>query len=559
MVRWVRVLSFVGVWCACVAALAQSHPVYGANGMAVSVEPHATAVGVAILKQGGNAFDAAVAMGFALAVTHPQAGNLGGGGFAVCLTGKGERSALDFRETAPAAATGGMFLDADGNVAPRRSTDTHLASGVPGSVAGLLALHERYGVLPRSAVLAPAIRLAREGFDTPKELADSLRSAQARLTGFVGTAKVFYAGGAPPAFGARLRQPDLARTLQRIATSGRDGFYRGETSRLVAAEMKRHAGLVTEADLAAYSPKWRTPFVFEAAGHSVVTMPLPSSGGITLAQVLGLLDMDAQEATGPLSSAAIQRMAEAERLAYADRNHFLGDADFVDVPVERLVSKAYLAERAKLMPAGRAGKSEGTGHGLAESTETTHFCVADRLGNVVAVTTTLNGGYGMGAVVEGAGFLLNNEMDDFTSKPGTPNMYGLVQSEANAIAPGKRMLSSMTPAIVLKDGSFAFTVGSPGGSTIITTVAQVFLNIAVHGMNIRDAIDAGRVHHQHLPDDLQYERRFVSFDTLEALRGMGYTLRPVASIGIAAGIQRTPDGLLAGWSDRRAGGSAAGY
>lgn len=544
---------------AAVGVGAQSHPVYGAKAMAVSVEPHATAVGVTILKQGGNAFDAAAAMGFALAVTYPQAGNLGGGGFAVSVTGMGERTALDFRETAPATATVNMFLDADGNVVTGRSTHTHLASGVPGSVAGLLALHKRYGVLTRAAVLAPAIRLARDGFEVAKSLSDSLASTQPRLQSFPGTAKSFYAQGQPPAFGARLRQPDLARTLQRIATSGRDGFYKGETSRLVAAEMKRHGGLITEADLAAYAPKWRAPFTFEAAGHTVVTMPLPSSGGVTLAQILGLLDLDALKRAGPLSSESIQRMAEAERLAYADRNHYLGDADFVEVPVSRLVSKEYLAERAKRMPVGKAGKSEGTGHGAPESMETTHYTVADAQGNVVAVTTTLNGSYGMGAVVEGGGFLLNNEMDDFTSKPGVPNLYGLVQSEANAIAPGKRMLSSMTPTIVLKDGAFAFTVGSPGGSTIITTVAQVFLNVVVHGMNIRDAIDAGRVHHQHLPDDVQFERTFVSSDTMAVLKEMGYSLRPMGSIGIAAGIQRTPGGLLAGWSDRRASGSAAGY
>lgn len=537
----------------------QSHPVVARQGMAVAVEPNAAAVGVDILRRGGNAFDAAAAMGFTLAVTYPQAGNLGGGGFAVSLSADGATTALDFREAAPAKSTRDMFLDEEGNVIPRKSLDTHQASGTPGSVDGLLTLQARFGRLTRAQVLAPAITLASEGFRVSKELADSLRSAQRRLSAHPGSARAFYRDGDPPTFGSILRQPDLAKTLRRISEKGRAGFYEGETARLIVAEMERGHGLISLDDLQNYRSKWRTPFVAEAYGYRLVSMPLPSSGGFTLAQILGLLDLDEIRAFGPGSSRAIQRMVEAERLAYADRNHFLGDPDFVEVPLARLLSPDYLTERRKLMPKEKAGKSAGVTHGDAESTETTHYTVADREGNVVAVTTTLNGSYGMGAVVEGAGFLLNNEMDDFTSKPGVPNLYGLVQSSANAIAPGKRMLSSMTPTIVLRDGAFFMTVGSPGGSTIITTVLQVFLNMAVHGMNIRDAIDAGRVHHQWLPDEISYERNFLAPDVLQALEAMGYKLSPTGSIGIAAGIQRWEDGMYAGWCDRRSGGAAIGY
>ncbi|MCB8932646.1 MAG: gamma-glutamyltransferase [Fimbriimonadaceae bacterium] len=538
---------------------AQSHPVYGRQGMAVAVDPTAASVGANILRQGGNAYDAAAAMGFALAVTYPQAGNLGGGGFAVCLSADGATSTLDFREKAPGKASKDMFLDAEGNVVPRRSLDTHLAAGVPGSVDGLLTLHARFGRLPRAQVLAPAIALASDGFPVSKELADSLRSAQKRLASHPGSLRAFYPNGAPPAFGSILRQPDLAKTLRLVSDKGRAGFYEGETADLIVAEMGRGQGLIDHDDLRAYRSKWREPFVTDAGGYRLVSMPLPSSGGVTIAQILGMLDLEEIRAFGPGSSRSIQQLTEAERLAYADRNHFLGDSDFVEVPLKRLVSPEYLAERRKQMPKERAGNSAGVAHGDAESTETTHYTVADADGNVVAITTTLNGSYGMGAAVEGAGFLLNNEMDDFTSKPGVPNLYGLVQSSANEIVPGKRMLSSMTPTIVLKDGKFFMTVGSPGGSTIITTVLQVFLNMAVHGMNIRDAIDAGRAHHQWLPDEISYERNFLAPDVVEALKAMGYKMAPTGSIGIAAGIERLADGTLAGWCDRRSGGAAVGY
>ncbi len=540
------------------AAAAASVPVYGRNGMAASAEPLASRVGVEVLQAGGNAFDAAAAMGFALAVVYPRAGNLGGGGFCVALTADGETWALDFRETAPAGATRDMFLDAEGNVVPGLSLSSYLAVGVPGSPDGLLRIAAR-GKLERAEVLAPAIRLARQGFAVPKPLADALRSSEERLTRFPGTAKVFYEGGEPPAFGAVLKQPDLATTLEAMARDGRAGFYEGRVARLIAGQMKAHGGLVTRADLAGYRSEEPPPFVFERGGLELITMPLPSSGGVTMDQILGLVDLDALRAAGWNSAHYVQRLVEAERLAYADRNYFLGDPDFVDVPVQRLVSPAYLARRRALMPTDRAGSSAGVSHGRVEGTETTHYAVADRWGNVVAVTTTLNGPFGMGAVVDGAGVLLNNEMDDFAAKPGVPNMYGLTGAEANAIAPGKRMLSSMTPTIVRRDGTFFFTTGSPGGSTIITTVLQSILNVALFQMNIRDAIDAPRFHHQWLPDTVMYEERALSADTRRVLEGMGYHLDEVGGLGQAAGIMVDDDGTLTGWADRRGYGAAVGY
>jgi gamma-glutamyltranspeptidase / glutathione hydrolase len=358
--------------------------------------------------------------------------------------------------------------------------------------------------------------------------------------------------------GHLLRQPDLARTLERISKSGRDGFYAGETARLIVEEMKEGGGIISQADLTTYRSKWRDPFIFRSGDHELITMGVPSSGGVTLAQILGLLDLGALKRADWNSAEYMHRIIEAERLAYADRNTFLGDPDFVRVPVARLTSAEYLTERRKLMPFGKAGDSKAVGPGKPEPEETTHYAVADREGNVVAITYTINGSYGMGAVVKGAGFLLNNEMDDFTSKPGVPNMFGLVQSDANAIAPGKRMLSSMTPTIVRRNGQFLFTVGSPGGSTIITTVLQVYLNVTMFGMNIRSAIDAPRFHHQWLPDEVAYEALSFSPDTLRSLREMGYTLRERSALGIACGIGRR-DGVYTGWSDKRGEGTAAGF
>lgn len=539
-------------------ALAYEGPIQARSAMVTSPEPLATDIGVEILRKGGNAFDAAAAVGFALAVTFPDAGNIGGGGFAVGLTSSGTTFALDFRETAPAAAHRDMFLDSSGEADSEKSTSSHLAAGVPGSVDGLLRLHERYGKLSRSQILAPAERLAKEGFVVSESLSRSLGGAQRWMAEYASTRDVFYKGGSAPRVGSKLVQSDLGKTLARIRAQGRDGFYRGAVAELMERDMKAHGGLITRADLANYRSKWRMPVRFQADGMDFVTMPLPSSGGLTLAQVTSFLDWDRLKLVEPNSYWAVHHVTEALRLGFEDRNRYYGDPDYVSVPVQQLLSPKYLASRRKMMPDGRAGRSHTSGQAIpGESHETTHYAVVDRDGNVCAVTTTLNGGFGLGAVATGAGFLWNNEMDDFTSKPGSPNSFGLVQGEANSIEPGKRMLSSMTPTIVLKNGKFWLTVGSPGGPTIITTVLQTVLNSHVWGMDVRTAVDSPRFHHQHLPDQLVLEAA-MSERTKVNLRSMGYDLNLQEQWGEAAAIRREPDGSLTGWFDRRGSGKTAG-
>ncbi len=536
----------------------QAAPAAAQSAMVSSPEHNATQVGIEILQQGGNAYDAAAAVGFAIAVTYPAAGNIGGGGFAVGLTSEGDTFALDFREVAPAAATRDMFLDSSGRPMPGLSTTSHLAVGVPGSVDGLLKLQTKYGKLSRRQVLAPAIRLAQDGFEVRSSLTRSLGASAANLMRHEATKKVFFPNNQAVRAGTTLKQIELGDTLQRISDVGRDGFYQGPVAEALVAEMVKNKGLISHEDLSGYQAQWRDPIRVKADAVDVITMPLPSSGGITLGQVFGLVDWGKLRAAKQNSSEAIHHLTEALRLAFADRNEHLGDPSFVKVPVSELLSNRYLAERKKLMPEGRAGKSSEIKAGTPESMETTHYCVVDKDGNVCAITTTLNGSYGMGAVVPGGGFLLNNEMDDFTSKPGSPNMFGLVQSENNAIAPGKRMLSSMTPTIVQRDGKFYMTVGSPGGPTIITTVLQSFLNVYVWDMNIREAIDAPRFHHQHLPDNIRLERG-ISDATVAALKALGYEIDAQSSWGQAAGIKRETDGSLTGWFDSRGDGLAAGY
>lgn len=530
-------------------------PVTAPSAMVSSPEANATDIGVAILKQGGNAWDAAAAVGFALAVTYPQAGNLGGGGFMVSLGADGNAHSLDFRETAPAAATRDMYLNDRGDLQAGKSTDTYLAAGVPGSVDGLLRMQARFGKLSRRQIVQPAVRLAQDGFAISDSLAASL-AGSSKLRRWNSSRAVFRPGGRTLRGGDTLRQSDLAETLRLISDLGRSGFYQGDVAAKVAAAMRANEGIITEADMAGYEAKWRDPFVIPRGVDTIFTMPLPSSGGFTLAQWFGLADEEAMaEMPEPLY---LNAMVEAERLAFQDRNRHLGDTDFVEVDVEKLTGMDYIGERANLLPEpGKAGKSTGPG-APPESFETTHYCVADAEGNVVAVTTTLNAGYGMGAVVPGAGFLLNNEMDDFAAKPGTPNMFGLVQGEQNAIQPGKRMLSSMTPTIVTRDGEFWMTIGSPGGPTIITTVLQVYMNMAFRGMNVREAIEAPRIHHQHLPDQVRVEPG-LGDDMVQALNRMGYDVNRTGRWGQAAGIARQQDGSLTGWFDSRGDGKAAGY
>jgi gamma-glutamyltranspeptidase/glutathione hydrolase len=534
-------------------------PTVTANGMVASPEPFATDVGVAILEAGGNAFDATAAVHFALAVTYPTAGNIGGGGFLVGLPAEAEPFALDFREAAPAAAARDMYLDADGNMIDGLSTRTHKGVGVPGSVDGMLELVERYGNLSRQQVLAAAIRLARDGFPISYRLSRGLRRSD-KLRQFPATVAAFGLHGDGPQMGAVLVQSDLANTLETVSREGRSGFYTGRVADLIVADMQAHDGLITLEDLEGYSVKWPDPLVFTHGDYEWITHPLPSSGGMTIAQMLGLLHVPTMQAAGYHSSEAISMVTEAQRLAFADRNYWLGDPAFFDVPVARLTSPRYIERRRRLLPAdGLAGDSDDVVHGQAESEETTHYTVVDRWGNVAAVTTTLNSSYGMGAVANGAGFLWNNQMDNFSAKPGVPNQYGMLGAEANAVEPGKRPLSSMTPSIIRRDGQFFMTMGSPGGPTIINTVLQIYLNVTVWGMDIQRAIDAARVHSQWLPDLIYHERFAISAETQSELWRMGYELRERGAIGMAAGIMRTPEGYLAGHADRRGAGTAKGY
>ncbi|HEY3781810.1 MAG TPA: gamma-glutamyltransferase [Fimbriimonadaceae bacterium] len=538
----------------------QQVPVSAPNAMVACSEPFAAEAGLGILRKGGNAYDAAVAIGFALAVTYPRAGNLGGGGFFVGLPKRGGPAFLDFRETAPAAATKDMFLDANGNPQPEESIFGYKSIGVPGTVDGLVALQARYGKLTLPDDVRPAMLLARLGFTVSQNFHDSLVRALAARPKIAETATLYYPDGNPLTVGSTFIQGDLADTLERISDQGRLGFYSGPTAQMIAQDMDREGGLITEADLKSYHSKWRGVLSIHSGGYELLTPSLPSSGGVTMAEILGMVDLNALKSDGKDNANYVQMLTEAERLAYADRNYYLGDSDFAHPPVDQLTSSKYLQKRKALMPNGHAGNSKDVKQGDPEKMETTHFCVVDKDGNVAAITYTLNGLYGMQAMVPGAGFLLNDEMDDFTSKPGSANMFGLVQGEPNAIQPHKRPLSSMTPTIILKDGKFFATIGSPGGSTIITNVLQTYLNLSLFNMNIRDAIDAGRFHHQYLPDVIEYENGDFSPSEIDVLEGMGYHLHEVSQLGDVNGIMRMPDGTLQGWSDHRNGdGKAVGY
>ena len=498
------------------------HPVVARHGMVVSADGIASRAGLEILRAGGNAVDAAVAVGFALAVTVPRAGNIGGGGFMLVYLAKEKRTvAIDYREMAPAAAGRDMFLDAAGNVDGGRSRFTHLASGVPGTVAGLLHALDRYGTMSRRQVMAPAIRLAREGFAIGFGLADSLKRAQQRLSRDADARAIFFKpDGGLYDYGETLVQRDLAATLSRIADQGAPGFYGGETARMIAAEMKAGGGLITTADLAAYRAVERQPVRGTFHGYEVVAMPPPSSGGVHIIEMLNILEGYRLRELGHNSARTIHLMAEAMKHAYADRSEYLGDPDFYKVPVARLTARDYAATiRASIDPE-RARPSTDIAPGrlaVYESPQTTHFSLMDRFGNAVSNTYTLNLSYGSGYVVKGAGFLLNNEMDDFSAKPGVPNAFGLLGNKANAIAPGKRPLSSMTPTLIFRDGKPVVVTGSPGGGRIINAVLQVALNVMAFDMNIAAAVAVPRIHHQWLPDVLWMEPG-ISPDTVRLLQ-----------------------------------------
>jgi gamma-glutamyltranspeptidase/glutathione hydrolase len=542
---------------------ASRDPVRARHAMVGSTDEHASRAGLDILRAGGNAVDAAVAVGFALAVTHPAAGNLGGGGFMLIRLADGRQTVIDYRETAPARAHRDMFLDERGEPVASRSRVGPLAAGVPGSVAGLALAQRRYGTLPLARVMAPAIALARDGFEVSWALSESLRDARPLLGRFPESARVFLRpDGTEPQPGDRLAQPDLARTLERIASEGPGGFYTGPTADLIAAEMERSGGLITKADLAAYAPLERTPIVGTYRGHQIVSVPPPSSGGIALVQLLNILEAYPMGEYGHNSSRSIHLVTEAARRVYADRSEWLGDPGFFDVPVSGLISKDYAAALRAGISETRATASQDVRPGAPqryEHSETTHYSVVDAAGNAVSTTTTLNGSYGNGQVVPGAGFLLNNEMDDFSAKPGVPNMFGLIGGEANAIAPGKRMLSSMTPTIVLQDGMPRLVLGTPGGSRIITTVLQVILNVLDYGMDVQEAVDAPCFHHQWQPDTIRLERLGFPADVVTALTAMGHATTVNADMGDVHAIMIDDSGLRLGASDPRMDGRTVGY
>lgn len=539
------------------------HPVISQTGMVVSQEMIASQVGADILAKGGNAIDAAVATGFALAVTLPRAGNIGGGGFMmIYLAEENKTIAIDYREMAPSEAFKDMFLNSEGDVDNRKARFSIQSSGVPGTVAGLVHAQENYGKLSLKQVLKPAINLARNGITVTISLAESLAARSERLQTDAGTKKYFFKkDGAEYQPGDVIRQRDLAATLARIAANGAAGFYQGKTAAMIVDQMERTGGLITSADLEDYVALERTPVCGDYRGSKVCAMPPPSSGGIHMVQMLNILEGWDLKALGHNSADYIHRLVESMRRAYADRSLYLGDSDFFPVPLAQLTDKKYASTLRQQIDLDHASRSEDVRPGLvdsAESTETTHFSAWDQWGNVVSNTYTLNFSYGSGISVDGAGFLLNNEMDDFSAKPGSPNGYGLVGGIANAIQPGKRPLSSMTPTIVFDPaGAPILATGSPGGSTIITVVMQMVLNVLEFDMGIAEATAASRIHHQWLPDNVFYESG-VSADTLRLLREMGHIVNDQPrKLGASESIEANGDGVLFGAADRRRHGSGA--
>ena len=529
------------------------HPVYGKNGMVASEQGLATQVGLDILKQGGNAIDAAVAVGFALAVVLPNAGNIGGGGFMVLHDDKtGKDVAIDFREIAPAKASRDMYLDNQGNVIDGKSLFTHDASGVPGTVAGMEYALKKWGTMPLSKVLEPAIKLADKGFIVSDVLAKTLKEEKSTLGKWSASKAIFFKNGEPLKSGDLLVQKDLAKSLRLIAKQGAKAFYQGEIATKIAKEMQSHGGTMTLGDLKAYKVVERQPIIGDYRGYKVVTMPPPSSGGVHLIEILNMLEHYPIKEDGVNSAKNIHHMAESMKLAYADRSEYLGDPDFVKIPVTGLTSKAYANELVKTIDDNKARLSSDIKPGKPqpyESDQTTHFSVMDKAGNAVAVTYTLNLNFGSGIVVEGTGILLNNEMDDFSVKPGVPNAFGLVGGAANAIEAKKRPLSSMTPTIVMKNNKPWLVTGSPGGARIITTVLQSVVNTIDHEMNPAEAIITPRVHHQWLPDELRVEEG-ISPDTIKLLQDKGHNVVTKAPMGRIQIIQADDSGFY-GYSDPR--------
>lgn len=540
---------------------ASKEPVRGKNGMVVSADKYATEVGLKILKEGGNAVDAAVAVGFALAVTFPSAGNLGGGGFMVIHLKDGKNITIDYREKAPSTAHRDMFLDKDGNFDIKLSTQGWTSSGVPGSVAGLIYVLEKYGTFSLKKVIQPAIDLAENGFKIEYHFASTLNNYRDEFSKIPSTKKIFVKDSGKFEEGEIFVQKDLARTLKLIRDNGRDGFYKGEIAKLIAKQSKENGGYISEEDLLNYQPVERMPVTGNYRGYDIVSMGPSSSGGVILIEALNILENFHFNEDEWGSSDYIYTVSEALKYVYADRSEFLGDEDFYNVPQKWLLSKEY-AKTIFQKIGEKAIPSKEISHGIQiqEPDQTTHYSIVDKYGNAVSTTTTINSWFGNKIVVDGAGFFMNNEMDDFSSKPGSPNQFGLLGGEANSIQPNKRMLSAMTPTIVLKDGKPFIVIGSPGGSTIITTVLQVIMNVIDFKMNIQQAIDAPRFHHQWFPDQIDYEKFCLSQDVIENLKSRGQNIGDMRSLGRAEGILIDfKNNIIFGATDSRANGLALGY
>ncbi|HCN18556.1 MULTISPECIES: gamma-glutamyltransferase [Psychrobacter] len=539
------------------------HPVWAKNGMVATQEALASDIGLQILKDGGNAVDAGVAVGFALAVTLPRAGNIGGGGFMMIYDAKQDKTvALDYREKAPSSASRDMYLDSDGNAVSDLSRYHGLAVGVPGTVAGLLKALEDHGTMSRKQVMAPAIALAEDGIEVTAGLSESLTALSERLQKWPSTKKVFFkADGSAYQPGERLTQPELARSLKLIAAKGADGFYKGETASKLVKAVNDAGGRMSLQDLSNYEAIAREPVKGDYRGYEIVSMPPPSSGGIHIVQILNILEGYPLKDYGQNSAQAIHLMAEAMQLAYADRAEYLGDSDFIDVPASGLTSQAYADKLRSLIDPNKATPAstiKANNPLPYESDQTTHFSIVDKDGNAIANTYTLNFSYGMGLVAEGTGILLNNEMDDFSAKPGVPNGYGLLGGEANAVEANKRPLSSMSPTLVFKDSKPYIVTGSPGGSRIITTVTQILSNVIDHDMNIAEATHAPRIHDQWLPDEIRIEKA-LNVDTIKKLESMGHTISPKAAMGSTQSIMITPNGVYGSSDPRIVDAAVVGY